>query len=79
MSDNFGLHTMCRASSFTVVSDRLAVLEVDQGGEWVDAEPAGRLDRSGFDKLNSMTFSVVVNVLKTVECHFTWFTTALSI
>lgn len=73
-SDDFGV-----SGSFTVVSDRLTVVEENQCGEWVDAQPSGRLDRRRFDELNSVAFGVVVDVLKPVECHFARFTAALLI
>jgi len=71
---HFGL-----VGSFTVVSNRIAVLEVDEGRQWVDAQFSGCLDGCRLDEFDAVLLGVVGDVLQPIEHLLARFATALLI
>ena len=59
---------------FTLVSNGLAVFEVDERRQRFDVELGGHGGRRRFDELNSVAAGVVVDVLQTTQRHFARFT-----
>lgn len=54
------------SASFTIVSDRLSVLEVNQSWQRIDSQLVGHFLRRRFDELDAVSFSIVVDVLKPI-------------